>query len=237
MKSLIPIIKEITNSKYLDVIGVILVVSVSIILKYYNTTYEFNFNGKHYTFFLGYVSIVNTCFSMLGTRLVTKKNNFGNLIATCNTMISGTVDYLMGNIGAILTYPVSFIGNFIAYRVWKKKKYLNSIDSIFFRNLALGFILSFGLNYLAFNFFSEEAINWKLFFAVAIPAGISFGATFNLSRMYPDNWLNWQIYNLFKIIQNIMLMNVANTVKYMFYMFNAIIGYLTWKSDEKEQKL
>lgn len=237
MKSLLPLIKEITNSKYLDVIGVILVIGVSIYLGYYKTTYEFNFSGKHYVFYLGYVSIVNTCLSMMGTRLVTKKNNFGNLIATCNTAISGTIDYLLGNVGAILTYPISFIGNYIAFRVWKKKKYLNAIDLIFFRNLALGFILSFGLNYLAFTQFSENPIDWKLFFAIAIPAGISFGATFNLSRMYPDNWLNWQVYNMFKIIQNLMLLNIANTVKYVFYMFNAILGYITWKSDEKEQKL
>ncbi len=239
MKSLIPIIKGITNSKYLDVIGVILVVSVSIILKYYSTTYEFNFNGKHYTFFLGYVSILNSCFSMMGNRLVTKKNNIGNFITTCNTFLSGSIDYLLGNVGAILTYPVTFIGNYLVFRSWKKSKFLRKIDSIFYRNIILGFLFSFILNYIAFKYLPETKteIDWKLFFAVAIPAGLTFGGTFNTARMYPDNWLLWQIYNLAKIIQNLLLLNIANTVKYVFYLINAILGYITWKSDEKEQKL
>lgn len=226
-------IKKITNSQYLDVVGVILVVSVSIYLEYYKTTYSFSFNNKNYIFFLGYFSILNTCFSMMATRLVTKKNNFGNLIGTLNTALSGTIDYLLGNIGAILTYPVSFFGNFIAYRIWKKKKKLNSIDFIFFRNIGLGLLLSLLLNYIAFTSFSNQAIDWKLFFAIAIPAGISFGGTFNLGRMYPDNWINWQVYNLFKIVQNLMLMNIANTVKYVFYLINAALGLITWKHDFK----
>ncbi|MDK2772549.1 MAG: nicotinamide mononucleotide transporter family protein [Flavobacterium sp.] len=121
----------------------------------------------------------------------------------------------------------------MAYRIWKKKKKLNSIDFIFFRNIGLGLLLSLLLNYIAFTSFSNQAIDWKLFFAIAIPAGISFGGTFNLGRMYPDNWINWQVYNLFKIVQNLMLMNIANTVKYVFYLINAALGLITWKHDFK----
>jgi general stress protein CsbA len=66
-------IKSITNSTYLDVIGLIIVLSASISLGYHKTLYNFSFNGENYDFFLGYVSIVNTGFSMVGNRLVTKK--------------------------------------------------------------------------------------------------------------------------------------------------------------------
>jgi nicotinamide riboside transporter PnuC len=172
---------------------------------------------------------------MLATRLVTKKNNFGNLISTCNTLLSGGIDFLLGNIGAVLTYPVSFFGNYFAFKIWKKKQYLNSIDLIFFRNMGIGILLSFVLNYIAFTNFSTGAIDWKLFFIIAVPAGISFGGTFNLGRMYPDNWFNWQVYNAFKIVQNLMLLNIANTIKYVFYMVNAILGYITWNDDKKRQ--
>jgi hypothetical protein len=172
---------------------------------------------------------------MMATRLITKKNNIGNLISTCNTLLSGSIDYLLGNIGAILTYPVSFFGNYFAFRIWKKKQYLNTIDLIFFRNMVMGLLLSLVLNYIAFNTFSDKAIDLKLFFAISIPAGISFGGTFNIGRMYPDNWINWQVYNLFKIIQNVMLINIANTAKYVFYMFNAILGYITWRDDKAKQ--
>jgi hypothetical protein len=228
-------IKKITNSRYLDYIGVVLVVSISILLKYHETLYDFEWNQKSYSFYLGYFSIVNTILSMLATRLVTKKNNFGNLISTCNTLLSGGIDFLLGNIGAVLTYPVSFFGNYFAFKIWKKKQYLNSIDLIFFRNMGIGILLSFVLNYIAFTNFSTGAIDWKLFFIIAVPAGISFGGTFNLGRMYPDNWFNWQVYNAFKIVQNLMLLNIANTIKYVFYMVNAILGYITWNDDKKRQ--
>lgn len=227
------IIKSITNSTYLDFIGLAIVISASIVLGYHNTEYKFTFQGKNYVFFLGYVSIVNTGFSMMGNRLVTKKNNIGNLITTCNTFLSGCIDYFLGNAGAIFTYPVSFVANLLVFRAWKKSRILRSIDFIFYRNIVLGFVLSLVLNYLAFTYFSEKAIDWKLFFAVAIPAGITFGGTLNTARMYPDNWFMWQFYNLTKIIQNLLLMNIANSAKYTFYFFNAIIGYITWDDDKK----
>lgn len=233
--SIITTIKKITNSTYLDFIGLAIVLAASLTLGYHNTKIDFTFQGTKYVFFLGYVSIVNTGFSMIGNRLVTKKNNFGNLITTCNTFLSGSIDYLLGNAGAILTYPVSFIGNYLVFKAWRKSKILRSIDFIFYRNILLGFFFSILLNYIAFKYISQTPIDWKLFFAIAIPAGITFGGTFNTARMYPDNWFLWQFYNLTKIIQNILLMNVANVAKYAFYFFNAIIGYITWNDDKKAQ--
>lgn len=228
-------IKKITNSTYLDFIGLAIVIAASLTLGYHKTEINFTFQGTKYIFFLGYVSIVNTGFSMMGNRLVTKKNNFGNLITTCNTFLSGSIDYLLGNIGAILTYPVSFIGNYLVFKAWKKSKILRSVDFIFYRNIILGFFFSIILNYIAFKYIAQTIIDWKLFFAIAIPAGITFGGTFNTARMYPDNWFLWQFYNLTKIIQNVLLMNVANVAKYAFYFFNAIIGYITWNDDKKQQ--
>jgi hypothetical protein len=229
-------IKALTNSTYLDFIGLAIVLAASFALGYHQTEINFSFQGTKYVFLLGYVSIVNTGFSMMGNRLVTKKNNFGNLITTCNTFLSGSIDYLLGNAGAILTYPVTFFANYLVFKAWKKSKLLRSIDFIFYRNIILGFLFSFALNYLAFKYLSQKPIDWKLFFAIAIPAGITFGGTFNTARMYPDNWLMWQFYNVTKIIQNLLLMNVANVAKYAFYLFNAIIGYITWTDDRTKEK-
>lgn len=226
-------VKSITNSQYLDVIGLVIVISASFVLEYHKTIFYFTFQQQQYVFYLGYFSILNTGFSIMGNRLVTKKINIGNLITTCNTFLSGSIDYLLGNAGAILTYPVSFIGNYLVFKAWKKIKILRSIDFIFYRNILLGFLFSFVLNYIAFHYLSEKAIDWKLFFAIAIPAGITFGGTFNTARMYPDNWLMWQFYNLSKAIQSLMLMNIANIAKYTFYFFNAILGYITWRDDKK----
>ena len=230
----IAVIKSITNSNYLDIIGLIIVISASIALGYHNTEYNFSFQGKNYVFLLGYVSIVNTGLSMIGNRLVTKKINFGNFVTTCNTFLSGSIDYLLGNKGAILTYPVSFVANYLVFNTWKKSRVLRSVDFIFYRNIVLGFFFSLVLNYIAFKYLSEKEIDWKLFFAIAIPAGITFGGTFNTARMYPDNWFMWQFYNITKLIQNLLMMNIANVAKYSFYFFNAIIGYITWNDDKKK---
>lgn len=228
-------IKAITNSQYLDIIGLVIVLTGSIYLGYHKTEIPVKINGINYNLPLGIFSIINVGFSMISTRLVTKKKNIGNFIGTLNTALSGTIDYLLGNAAAILTYPISFIGNYVAFRFWKKKKTLNAIDTIFYRNLFFGMLLSLLLNYLGFRYFSDKPIDWKLFFAIAIPAGISFGGTFNTSRMYPDNWIMWQLYNLSKIVQSIMIFNIANTIKYVFYLFNALLGYITWNDDKKKE--
>lgn len=229
-------IKSITNSQYLDVIGLVLVVLGSISLGYHKTTYSFTYNNNAYQFPLGIVSIVNVAFSLIGNRLITKKKNIGNLVATINTFFSGLIDYLLGNVGAILTYPVTFVGNYIVFKAWKKSSTLRTVDSIFYANIFFGFLFSFLLNFLAFYFFSNESINWQLFFAISIPAGITFGATFNTARMYPDNWFMWQCYNMLKLVQNVLQMNWANVIKYCFYLINAIFGYITWNDDKKNVK-
>ncbi|MBC7847426.1 MAG: nicotinamide mononucleotide transporter [Flavobacterium sp.] len=230
-------IKSITNSTYLDVIGLIIVLIGSVSLGYHKTRIPIHSFGLNFDFPLGIFSIINVGFSMISTRLVTKKNNIGNFIGTLNTALSGTIDYLLGNAAAILTYPISFIGNYVAFRFWKRKRILNSIDAIFYRNLVFGMLLSLVLNYLGFTYFSENPIDWKLFFAITIPAGISFGGTFNTSRMYPDNWIMWQLYNLSKIVQSVMILNIANTIKYVFYLFNAVLGFITWKDDKKKEAI
>lgn len=227
------VIKSITNSQYLDVIGLVIVIVGSLSLGYHKAEYSFSIGNSNYIFPLGIVSIINVSFSLIGNRLVTKKNNIGNIVATINTFFSGFIDFLLGNVGAIITYPVSFIGNYLVFKAWKKSKKLLSIDGIFYRNILLGFLLSFFLNFMAFYFFDKKDINWQLYFAISIPAGLTFGATFNNARMYPDNWFMWQFYNITKLVQNVLQMNWANVIKYCFYLVNAILGYITWDDDKK----
>ncbi len=230
------LIKKITNGKYLDVIGLIVVLVGSFSLGYHKTKIQFEFQKTEYNFPLGYFSILNVGFSMIATRLLTKKNNLGNLIHTFNTPLSGGIDYLLGNVGAILTYPISIFANYVSFKIWKKKKNLNNIDTIFYKNLVQGMLLSLILNYIAIKYLTNKPIDWIIYFSIAIPAGLTFGGTFNNIRMYPDNWILWQIYNMSKIIQSIVLLNIANTLKYIFYMINALLGYITWKDDKNLQK-
>jgi Nicotinamide mononucleotide transporter len=230
------LIKKITNGNSLDYVGLLVVLIGSVSLGYHNTKIQFVFQKTEYYFPLGYFSILNVGFSMIATRLLTKKDNFGNLIHTFNTFLSGGIDYLLGNIGAILTYPISIFANYLSFKIWKKKKILNNIDTIFYRNLAIGMFLSLTLNYIAFRYLSNKTIDWLVYFSIALPAGLTFGGTFNNIRMYPDNWILWQIYNISKIMQSLVLLNIANTLKYIFYLINALLGYITWIDDKKLQK-
>ena len=104
---LILAIKRITNSKYLDVIGVFVVLIGAISLGYHKTKVDLHPYHIPYVLPLGIISIINTCIGILSTRMLTKKNNLGNLSTAFNTVLSGAVDFLLGNIAAVITYPVS----------------------------------------------------------------------------------------------------------------------------------
>ena len=114
------------------------------------------------------------------------------------------MDSVYGNLG-----PANYAG-------YSRQLTPTELNYNFYRNLILGMVLSLFLNFIGFYYFSTGDIKWSLYFAIAIPAGITFGGTFNTPRMYPDNWLMWQIYNVSKIVQCILLLNIANIFKYIF---------------------
>ena len=100
-------IQKFTESTALDILGVGIVISVSLALGFHKTV----INGLP----IGIMSVAGAGFSMLATRLVTKRNNFGNLIGIMATINSALVDYYLGNQAAFLTYPVSFFGLIASY--------------------------------------------------------------------------------------------------------------------------
>ena len=89
-------------STYLDILGVVLVVGGSFYLGFHKT----EINGLP----IGWFSTIDVAFSMMVTRLVTKRKNTGNLIGLGTAINSAFVDYYLGNEAAILTY-LSFLGS------------------------------------------------------------------------------------------------------------------------------
>lgn len=106
-------LQKFTESVTLDVLGVVIVVSASIAMGYHLTVID----GIP----IGILSTVGAAFSMMATRLVTKRNNWGNLIGVLTTVNTTIVDYYLGNQAALLTYPVSFFGNIASFWFWRKK--------------------------------------------------------------------------------------------------------------------
>jgi nicotinamide mononucleotide transporter PnuC len=231
-------IKLITESKYLDLIGLLIVVGGSISLGFHKTVKPldlFGFQIENYP--LGIQSVLTVAFSMIATRFVTRRNNIGNFIGVFTTISTCMVDYMLGNKAAILTYPISMFGNYYSFYLWNKHKEIIPIDvdKGFYINFIYGFSISFFLNYLGFTEFLTKPIEdiW-LFLTIVTVVGLTFGGQFNTAKRYKENWFTWQIYNVFKLRQYVKQGNIAYILKYIFYFFNAVLGWLTWHEVKKE---
>ena len=217
-------LKNFLESTFLDVLGVSLVIGVSVALGFHNTVV----NGLP----IGWFSTIGAGVSMMVTRLVTKRNNIGNLIGLLTAVNSAVVDYYLGNEAAILTYPISFLGAGVSYLYWKRRpnRIPRKIDNIFFYNIGIALVLAVGLNYIGFTDFLSEPIGDKMsrFLVTSAITGITYSGILNTPRMYADTWASWQIYNVLKLYQNILFGNVAYILKYCFYLFNAALAWFVW---------
>ncbi|MDA9192396.1 hypothetical protein N9O54_04875, partial [Schleiferiaceae bacterium] len=140
-------LQEITESKWMDALGVLLVLLISFALGFHKTVRQ--------DIPIGIFSTFGAAGSMMVTRLVTKRNNIGNLIGLLTAVNSAFVDYYLGNDAAFLTYPISFIGAGVSYLYWKRRKdrVPRKIDAIYFINIAIAFALGIALNYVGFTDF------------------------------------------------------------------------------------
>tara|TARA_B100001142_G_scaffold281347_1_gene293055 strand:- start:1314 stop:2024 length:711 start_codon:yes stop_codon:yes gene_type:complete len=221
-----------TESVGLDVLGVAIVIIVSLALGFHKTIIN--------ELPIGLMSVIGAAFSMLATRLVTKRNNIGNLIGIVATINSAIVDYYLGNQAAFLTYPVSFFGLIASYLFWKKKgdRTPRRFDNWYFINIIIAFSLAFILNYIGFTGYLNHDMNPEdslKFWITAIITGLTFSGTLNMPRMYADTWAFYEVYNGLKIYQNILFGNVAYVAKYVFYLFNALLGWIVWHQVRKNE--
>lgn len=56
---------------------------------------------------------------MLSTRFTGKLSKWENYFGIVNTILSGAIDYILGNKAAIITYPVTFLIYTFAIKKWK----------------------------------------------------------------------------------------------------------------------
>jgi len=227
-------LQVVTESKWLDLVGVVLILAVSLSLGFHKTIAE----HAKFLFWtidipIGIFSTVGAVGSMMVTRWVTKRNNIGNAVGLLTAINSGFVDYYLGNEAAYLTYPISFIGAGASYYYWKRKgdRVPRKVDSRYFLMAGMAFVLAFFLNYVGFTEFFSAPIgheNMAKYWVTALITGITFSGTLNTPRMYADTWAFWQVYNVLKLYQNILFGNIAFVAKYAFYLGNATLGWLVW---------
>ncbi len=234
------LVRSLVHSKYIDLFGVILILGTCIVRDFHGTYYQ---NGemtfgipisdlwpqiKNGAIPLGLWSIIGAIFSVLSARLIGKQNNVGNMIGVATSASSGTIDYLFGNHSAIITYPISlFLNSFSVFR-WNNGVTVRKRDRHYYLIAFIGMILGFALVYLGAYLFGGKT-DHAFLIVVSLTFGISLGANFANAFKYEETWLSWAIYNVIQLIKNIMLVNIANVAKYIFYLLNSVVTLADWK--------
>lgn len=105
------LLKTVATSKWFDLAGVALVVGIAIASGYLNSRLDKFVNWGPWTTLVpfGFISVTNVGISMLSTRFTGKLNKWGNYFGIVNTVLSGAIDYILGNKAAIITYPITFL--------------------------------------------------------------------------------------------------------------------------------
>ncbi|ORO87173.1 hypothetical protein B7703_06230 [Streptococcus mitis] len=185
----------------------------------------------------GLISVTNVGISMLSTRFTGKLSKWGNYFGIVNTILSGAIDYILGNKAAIITYPVTFLIYTFAIKKWeasqegrpnqmsqKQLKLAAIIISI------IAFLFAFVTNFIGYG----GKMN-LLAYVTTIAFALSLIANaFNALKL-TTQWGFWLIYNFVQLTKAGIQGNFANIGKYIFYILNAIGALFVWNDEEVEQ--
>ncbi len=185
----------------------------------------------------GLISVTNVGISMLSTRFTGKLSKWGNYFGIVNTILSGAIDYILGNKAAIITYPVTFLIYTFAIKKWeasqegrpnqmsqKQLKLAAIIISI------IAFLFAFVTNYIGYG----GKMN-LLAYVTTIAFALSLIANALNALKLTTQWGFWLIYNFVQLTKAGIQGNFANIGKYIFYILNAIGALFVWNDEEVEQ--
>ncbi|CEO67189.1 Nicotinamide mononucleotide transporter [Streptococcus pneumoniae] len=182
----------------------------------------------------GLISVTNVGISMLSTRFTGKLSKWGNYFGIVNTILSGAIDYILGNKAAIITYPVTFLIYTFAIKKWeasqegrpnqmsqKQVKLAAIIISI------IAFLFAFVTNYIGYG----GKMN-LLAYVTTIAFALSLIANALNALKLTTQWGFWLIYNFVQLTKAGIQGNFANISKYIFYILNAIGALFVWNDEE-----
>ena len=229
-------LKIFATSKWFDLFGVTLVVGIAIASGYLNSRLDKFVDWGPWTALVpfGLISVTNVGISMLSTRFTGKLSKWGNYFGIVNTILSGAIDYILGNKAAIITYPVTFLIYTFAIKKWeasqegrpnqmsqKQVKLAAIIISI------IAFLFAFVTNYIGYG----GKMN-LLAYVTTIAFALSLIANaFNALKL-TTQWGFWLIYNFVQLTKAGIQGNFANIGKYIFYILNAIGALFVWNDEE-----
>jgi nicotinamide mononucleotide transporter len=242
-----PTVRKLVLSNHLDLLGVLIILIVCYVKDFQGTIYQ---NGgiefgipfrelpnyiQQGAFPLGIVSILSSTFSLLGTRLVGKQNNWGNFIGIIASFTAGSIDYLFGNHSAIITYPLTFFITTFAFKKWQDGVKIKKRDTFYYIIVVVGILIAFALVYLGAYLFGGRT-DHAFLIIIALTFGLSLGGNFANAYKYEETWLSWIIYNIVQLTKGIMQLNFANVAKYSFYLINAVVTLFDWKFNGDRSK-
>lgn len=172
--------------------------------------------------------------SNLSSRFTGKLSKWGNYFGIVNTILSGAIDYILGNKAAIITYPVTFLIYTFAIKKWeasqegrpnqmsqKQLKLAAIIISI------IAFLFAFVTNYIGYG----GKMN-LLAYVTTIAFALSLIANALNALKLTTQWGFWLIYNFVQLTKAGIQGNFANIGKYIFYILNAIGALFVWNDEE-----
>ncbi|WP_230691083.1 nicotinamide mononucleotide transporter, partial [Streptococcus pneumoniae] len=182
----------------------------------------------------GLISVTNVGISMLSTRFTGNLSKWGNYFGIVNTILSGAIDYILGNKAAIITYPVTFLIYTFDIKKWeasqegrpnqmsqKQVKLAAIIISI------IAFLFAFVTNYIGYG----GKMN-LLAYVTTIAFALSLIANALNALKLTTQWGFWLIYNFVQLTKAGIQGNFANIGKYIFYILNAIGALFVWNDEE-----
>ena len=229
-------LKIFATSKWVDLFGVALVVGIAIASGYLNSRLDKFVDWGPWTALVpfGLISVTNVGISMLSTRFTGKLSKWGNYFGIVNTILSGAIDYILGNKAAIITYPVTFLIYTFAIKKWeasqegrpnqmsqKQVKLAAIIISI------IAFLFAFVTNYIGYG----GKMN-LLAYVTTIAFALSLIANALNALKLTTQWGFWLIYNFVQLTKAGIQGNFANIGKYIFYILNAIGALFVWNDEE-----
>lgn len=231
-------LKLFATSKWFDLLGVALVVGIAIASGYLNSRLDKFVDWGPWTALVpfGLISVTNVGISMLSTRFTGKLSKWGNYLGIVNTVLSGVIDYILGNKAAIITYPVTFLIYTLAIKKWEasqegkpnqmSQKQLKVVATIL---TIVAFVFAFATNYIGYG----GNMN-PLTYITTIAFGLSLVANALNALKLSTQWSFWLIYNLVQLAKAGIQGNFANVGKYIFYIVNSLGALFVWNEDERK---
>lgn len=229
-------LKQFATSKWFDLLGVALVLTIAISAGYHNTWLNQLVDWGDWTVFVpfGWISVGNVAISMMSTRFTGKLSKLGNYLGIINAVLSGLIDYILGNKAAIITYPITFLIYLGAIYWWNKsqdgkantfsKARLNWIVPTL---VVVAFIFSYLTNYIGY----QGNMN-ALSYVTTVAFALSLVANGLNALKLTTQWSFWLFYNFVQLAKALIQGNFANVGKYIFYILNSLGALFVWRDSE-----